>query len=213
MADVVPIPRKRATPRPKLVHQFLVVLCGTDPLVWRRLHVPERYSFWDLHVAIQDAMGWLDYHLHEFRLLDPAERMVSIGIPTEDDPEDRPVVPGWTEPLSRYFDRRRWESPPAMYAYDFGDNWQHVLVHEGFESPDDDRSYPRCVGGEGRCPPEDCGGVHGYAEFLQVIADPEHEEHEATLQWAGGHFDPEAFDPTAVKFDNPKKRWKKAFGP
>ncbi len=47
---------KRST-RPKLVHQFLIVLSGTDPLVWRRLQVPERYSFWDLHVAIQDSIG------------------------------------------------------------------------------------------------------------------------------------------------------------
>ena len=93
VADVVSIPKKRAAPRPKLVHQFLIVLSGTDPLVWRRIQVPERYSFWDLHVAIQDA-GWLDYHLHEFQLLDAAEgRVVSIGIPTDDDPEDRPVVP------------------------------------------------------------------------------------------------------------------------
>ena len=57
-----------------------------------------------------------------------------------------------------------------------------MLVHEGFESADTDRSYPRCVAGEGRCPPEDCGGVHGYAEFLQIIANPYHEEHESTLQ-------------------------------
>ena len=70
----------RKAKRPKLVHQFLVVLSGTDPLVWRRIQVPEKYSFWDLHVAIQDAMGWLDYHLHEFRLLDAAERnVVSIA--------------------------------------------------------------------------------------------------------------------------------------
>ena len=40
------------------VHQFLVVLANTDPLVWRRIKVPDGYSFWDLHVAIQDAMGW-----------------------------------------------------------------------------------------------------------------------------------------------------------
>ena len=92
MARVVPIrkPTKRQ-PRTKLVHQFLVVLSGTDPLVWRRIQVPEKYSFWDLHVAIQDAMGWLDYPLHEFRLLDAAqERLVSIGIPTDDDPQDHP---------------------------------------------------------------------------------------------------------------------------
>jgi hypothetical protein len=67
--------------RRKLVHQFLVVLAGTDPVVWRRIQVPERYSFWDLHVAIQDAMGWLGYHLHEFRLVDAREReVVSIWI-------------------------------------------------------------------------------------------------------------------------------------
>jgi hypothetical protein len=104
LANVVPIPIKPAkrTPRPKLVHQSLVVLSGTNPLVWRRIQVPEKYSFWDLHVAIQDAMGWLDYHLHEFRLLDAAEQnVVSIGIPTEDDPDDRPVVPGWKVPLSK----------------------------------------------------------------------------------------------------------------
>ena len=109
-------------------------------------------------------------------------------------------------------DRRGRHAPPAVYAYDFGDDWQHVLVHEGFESADGDGSYPRCVAGEGRCPPEDCGGVHGYAEFLQIIADADHQEHESTLRWAGGSFDPEAFDPAAVKFDNPKKRWRKAFG-
>ena len=88
--------------RSKLVRQFLVVLSGTDPLVWRRLQVHERYSFWDLHVAIQDAMGWLDYYLHEFRVPDrPEKQVVSIGLPTDDDPENRPVIPGWAVHLSR----------------------------------------------------------------------------------------------------------------
>jgi hypothetical protein len=64
--------RKSPAVRPRLVSQFLIVLPRTDPLVWRRIQVPESYSFWDLHVAIQDAMGWLDYHLHEFA--DPRKR-------------------------------------------------------------------------------------------------------------------------------------------
>jgi hypothetical protein len=83
--------------------------------VWRRFQVPERYSFWDLHVAIQDAMGWLGYHLHEFRLLDARERhVVSIGIPTDEDPENRPVRAGWEVRLSQFFERRAWHAPPAM---------------------------------------------------------------------------------------------------
>lgn len=79
-------------------------------------------------------MGWLDYHLHEFRLLDADEkRVVSIGIPTDDDSEDRQVIPGWQVPVSRFFETRGWHAQ-ATYANDLGDDWEHVLVHEGMES-------------------------------------------------------------------------------
>jgi pRiA4b ORF-3-like protein len=210
----IPAQRKSAarTKRPTLVHQFLVVLSGTDPLVWRRIQVPETYSFWDLHVAIQDAMGWTDSHLHEFRLLDPDERrIVSIGIPTDDDPEERPVVPGWEVPLSTYFEVRPWHALPVLYAYDFGDDWEHVLVHEGMESAEPSLKYPKCLAGARRCPPEDCGGVHGYVEFLEIIANPKHPEHDMTMRWAGGSYGPDAFEPKDVVFDDPRKRWKIAF--
>jgi hypothetical protein len=209
-------PTKKGTRRrqkPAVVHQFLVALTGTNPLVWRRVQVPERYSFWDLHVAIQDAMGWKDYHLHEFRLFDEAtQTLVSIGIPTGEEPQDRPVIAGWDVPVSRFFGQRSWHEPPATYAYDFGDDWQHVLVHEGLEPAEDSPSYPRCIAGEGRCPPEDCGGVHGYAELLATMADLDREDREQILDWAGGEFDPKAFDPTAVTFDDPQRRWRNAFG-
>jgi hypothetical protein len=198
--------------RPELVHQFLIVLTGTDPLVWRRIQVPERYSFWDLHVAIQDAMGWLDYHLHEFRLPDARDKQdVSIGIPTDEDPADGPVLPGWEVSLSRFFDRHTLHAPTATYTYDFGDEWQHVVVYEGMEPAEEALSYPRCIGGARRCPPEDCGGVHGYAEFLKIIANPRHPEYKSMLRWAGGKYDPDAFDPGAIVFDNPRKRWQNAF--
>ena len=113
--------------------------------------------------------------------------------------------------VSRFFRQQGWHERPATYAYDFGDDWQHVIVHEGLEPADDLFTYPRCVAGEGRCPPEDCGGVHGYAVVRAAIADPGHEEHAQMLEWAGGQFDPGAFDPAAVRFDDPKQRWRKAF--
>ena len=215
MAKVVAMrraPTKRRS-RPKLVHQFLVVLTGTDPLVWRRLQVPQTYSFWDLHVAIQDAMGWLDYHLHEFRLLDmSAQQVLSIGIPDDEEFADRVVLPGWQVTLSSIFDQRsNGLTLPLSYTYDFGDDWEHVLVHEGFETADDEHEYPRCISGSGRCPPEDCGGVHGYADLLQILSDPKHPEYKTMRQWAGGPIQPQAFNPAAVKFDDPKKRWRRAF--
>lgn len=218
MTNVVRIPTtKKSSPRsarPTLVRQFLIVLQETDPLVWRRIQVPARYTFWDLHVAIQDAMGWQDCHLHEFRLVDATESVIaSIGLPSdEDDPADRPTLPGWTIPLATFFDRRALHSPPAVYAYDFGDDWRHTLIDEGLQPTTPGASYPRCLAGGGRCPPEDCGGVDGYASLLDTLGNPRHPEHKAMLEWAGGPIDPQAFDPSAMTFDNPKRRWKQAFG-
>lgn len=127
--------------------------------------MPENYSFSGLHVAIQDANGLAGLPLHEFRLLDATERHVrSIGIPTDGYPSDRPVMPGWQMPLSKLFDQRNWHAPPATYAYDFGDDWRTSSCTKTSCQPTMDTSYPRCVAGEGRCPPEDCGGVHGDTE-------------------------------------------------
>src|SRR5438094_7259990 len=95
MAKRPPVPRKSKRSEPESVHQFLIVLSGTDPLVWRRIQVPLTYSFWDLHVAIQDAMGWLDYHLHEFRLLDATDTIQTIGIPIDEEPDQQPRTPSW----------------------------------------------------------------------------------------------------------------------
>ena len=106
---------------------------------------------------------------------------------------------------------RPWHALSAVYAYDFGDDWEHLLVHEGMEPEESALAYPRCASGARRCPPEDCGGVHGYADFLETIANPRHPEHASMKQWAGGAYDPDAFDPTAVVFDDPRKRWKQAF--
>jgi hypothetical protein len=89
-------PTKRRVPD-DWVHQFLIVLPNTDPLIWRRIQVPESYSFWDLHVAIQDAMGWLDYHLHEFRVVldSKSGRIGRFGIPVDDMLEQPPLQPDW----------------------------------------------------------------------------------------------------------------------
>ena len=61
--------------------------------------------------------------------------------------------------------------------------------------PSDGGAYPRCVAGAGACPPEDVGGTYGYAEFLKVIRDARHPEHDAMVAMGGGSFDPHAFSP------------------
>ena len=195
---------------PKRIYQFKITLKGIAPPIWRHIQVPETYSFWDLHVAIQDAMGWLDYHLHVFLMRRKHSRTVTeIGIPHEyalmDDPE---TLPGWETPISDYF---RDLGASADYEYDFGDGWLHEILLEGILLREKGGKYPRCIDGARACPPEDCGGVHGYSQMLEVLADPDDEEHESMLEWLGGKYDPQEFAPGKVKFDNPKTRWKRAF--
>jgi len=67
------------------VYQFRITLEEIEPDIWRVIQVPETYNFWDLHVAIQDAMGWQDCHLHEFILINPLTgKKTRIGIPSEE---------------------------------------------------------------------------------------------------------------------------------
>lgn len=199
----------RHAAKPALIFQFLVVLSGTDPLVWRRIQVPASYTFWDLHVAIQDSMGWMDCHLHEFIVADHRRNSITrIGLPGEDMDEEADGLVGWSVGIAEHM------GPgvgPFRYNYDFGDNWNHVVEFEDF-GMDDGAAYPRCLDGAGACPPEDVGGLPGYAEFRQAIADRRHPEHEAMLEWVGGPFDPGDFDPEAVVFSDPKLRWEIAFG-
>ncbi len=97
------------------VYQFKLALIGVEPPIWRRIQVPETYSFWDLHVALQDAMGWLDYHLHVFRVARPgAVEVEHIGIPDDDPFEgEKPTLPGWEIPISRYFARAGTSVPTS----------------------------------------------------------------------------------------------------
>jgi len=80
------------------------------------------------------------------------------------------------------------------YDYDFGDNWEHIVAVEKTFAPVAGQTYPACVDGKRNCPPEDCGGVWGYAELLEILADPAHPEREERLEWLGEDFDPEEFD-------------------
>lgn len=191
------------------VIQFKVTLKTVKPSIWRRIEVPALYTFWDLHIAIQDAMGWLDYHLHAFRVRSALGKLDEIGIPDDDAFEGEPLfLPGWKVRVADYLYQ---VGARAAYEYDFGDSWVHELRIEAIGPRASRVKYPRCVAGAGRCPPEDCGGPHGYAELLATIRDPNHEDHESMLEWLGGPIDPAAFEPSAVRFDNPAKRWKIAF--
>jgi len=189
------------------VYQFKITLTGSKPSIWRRILVPSNYSFWDLHVAIQDSMGWLDYHLHMFEMKNSTtNRKVEIGIPDEDDKIfSRVVLPDHKEKISKYFNTNNRN---ARYEYDFGDSWIHTIKFEKILPASIGERYPQCIDGKMACPPEDCGGIGGYYNLLSVLSDPKNEEYDEMIEWSGGEFNPEIFDLKAVSFDDPKERFK-----
>ena len=185
------------------VYQFKITLKGIRPPVWRRIQVPETYTFWDLHVAIQDSMGWTDTHLHHFAIKNPLTgRREEIGIPDDDFMEVK-IRPGWKRKIVNYFSS---QNDKAEYVYDYGDNWEHSIRLEKTLPRKESIVYPVCTGGARACPPEDCGGIWGYNEFLEAIMDPGHEKHEEMPEWSGGDFDPEGFNRDEIVFDDPQKR-------
>jgi hypothetical protein len=160
-----------------------ITLDEVVPSVWRRLLVPGSVRLGKLHDMFQSAMGWTDSHLHSFTIGDQLYGMHFDDYP-EDEIDERKVTV-----LRAIGEHRRF-----AYEYDFGDSWGHeVVVEEATRSPLG-LKYAVCIDGQNACPPEDCGGVGGYAELLEVLADPGHEDHDHFTQWVGGSFDPTLFD-------------------
>jgi len=167
------------------IYQLKVTLKHIRPPIWRRVQVPGDIGLAALHGVIQTAMGWDDYHLYAFTV---------DGEPYYQDRETAMEIGGRIIGRTRLNQVVTREKAHFLYEYDFGDDWEHEILVEKIVPAEPGIQYPRCLAGKRACPPEDVGGVWGYEQFLEAIANPDDEEHDDLLQWAGGEFDPEAFD-------------------
>jgi Plasmid pRiA4b ORF-3-like protein len=190
---------KAVTPQraagPKYIHRVKATLRGAKPPIWRRFEVTSDTTLQRLHRVIQIGFEWQDYHLHVF---DTAAGR--YGIPDPDGELD--IRNDANKKLSAVAD---WPGDRIRYTYDFGDWWELDIVVEAVLPAEAGLRYPRCTGGRRAAPPEDCGGVWGYADLLNILADPRHEEHQARLEWLGiqtaAEFDSGAFDSHVVNLD------------
>ena len=185
-------PPKTKKPKTKAdshtVYQFKITLLGSMPPIWRRIQVAD-CTLDKLHEHIQTAMGWTNSHLHQFEIKgkrygDP--ELIVDGF------DDSNCVDSTRTRISRILPKtgKRFR---FTYEYDFGDGWDHEILFEGCPQKEPGRKYPLCVEGERACPPEDVGGIGGFYEFLEALADPKHDQHDEFMEW-GGEFDPEKFD-------------------
>jgi hypothetical protein len=178
------------------IYQFKVALIGINPPIWRRVQVAGNYTLAQLHRILQVVMGWENYHLYMFRI-----DSKKYGPPDPDGVDDLGLV-----------DAKRIRLAAVMpsvgttftYMYDYGDDWEHELLLEATLMPEPTVTYPHCLAGERRCPPEDVGGIAGYADHLEVMFDPNHAEHEERMMWRGP-FDAEEFSVEKVNQELAKK--------
>lgn len=167
------------------VCQLTVTLDGIEPPIWRRPVVPAWFTLDKVHDVLQTALGWTNSHLHMFRFGD--ER---VGTPYElGDLDETYTRSGRIVHVGDLVARghRRVE-----YEYDFGDGWTHTIEIDDVR--DEEGLSLACLDGARACPPEDCGGVHGYQRLLEILFDPTHQEFEDSRHWVGPAFDPERFD-------------------
>jgi hypothetical protein len=179
------ITRKNST-----VYQLKVSLRDIQPPIWRRIQVWDNTKLPRLHRIIQLLFNWEDYHLHDF----VAGRRV-YSVPDADDAfNERKVMDEQAVPINRLAQR---VGDTFDYLYDFGDDWRHEILLEAILLAEPGAFYPRCIAGARNGPPEDAGGTGGYANYLEALADLNHDEHENMLAWRGP-FDSEAFSVDSV---------------
>ncbi len=152
-----------------VTYRVRIDLEGTDPALWRRLELASDLFLDQVHDIIQVAFGWTDSHLHRF-----ASGPDRFGAQTEHflcpfdvDEGDTGIPAGHVrldEVLAEPGDR-------LFYSYDYGDDWQHVIVLEAVLPVAQGSGLAVCTGGFRRGPAEDCGGTDIY-QLIEAAADP-----------------------------------------
>jgi hypothetical protein len=168
-----------------------IELRDTDPLIWRQVEVPTSITLKVLHDIVQAVMGWFDYHLWEFTI-----GKQRFGQPMDG---DRGTEPRIEAAKVRLRDVLKSRQTSIDYIYDFGDSWEHRLTVTDVRAGEPGVSYPCYIGGERNGAPEDCGGIPGFYELLEVLADPKHPDHADAKKWSAD-YDPNAFDELPIKY-------------
>jgi hypothetical protein len=152
----------------------------TKPPVWRRVLVPETFTFHRFHQVIQAAFGWEDCHIYQFSEKESDSSEI-IAIPTDDSEWEVPVVDSKNKKLKDVFVK---EGKRFIYIYDLGDDWVHKIVLEKIIN--DNKKKAACIDGKGACPPENCGGVWGYEDIKETfILFPQSQKAGNFRDWLG----------------------------
>ena len=157
-------------------YQLKITLKGTSPPVWRRIWIPADMTFRNLHEAIQYLFGWMDYHLYDFEIAREHVKILCDDGEAFEFERDT-VFKDMDTPLHTYLK----EKMKLVYTYDYGDNWEHVILVE--KQSEEAQSQIRLLKWKQDNLAEDAGNVDGYQEIVAKAADETNEEHEKMKNW------------------------------
>ena len=130
-----------------------IVIEDTHPPVWRRVIIPERITFQELHEVIQVLFGWEDMHLHEFVIPSDRIRLISKEAELHGTFFEEETL------IDSFFKKYKW----IRYIYDFGDEWRHKINIEKIDEEYQGRNAVLMkVKGDNFL--EDSGGIWGMDE-------------------------------------------------
>ncbi len=159
-------------------YQLKITINNSKPPIWRRCIVPAGLSFSQLTLVMHTVMGWCGYHLSEYSF-----RNMEVALLEEPEDTFMGFSPMMELNASEYLiDEFFDEVKSFTYTYDFGDDWSHRVQIEKVIY-DYEHDYPVVLKFKGDTPPEDCGGIWGYYELLDVVDNPQHPEHDEVSEW------------------------------
>jgi len=185
------------------VYQFKLFLKGTKPPIWRRIQVPDNYSFKDLHVAIQDVMDWVVYagSSYAFHIAKS-----STGLPETISCSCYGFAQyaGIHEPVKRIADYFSLSNAKADYTSKHESSWSFTIELEEILTAGKFEIYPICIAGKMASPPEDCGGAIKYQQMIKTINESSSGRKRKALKAYqsvfGDDFNPDYFDGDNVFF-------------
>lgn len=186
--EILPIPKSDGFI--EKIFEFKITLQGIDnPIIYRTIQVPSNFTFYDLHLVIQNAFNWHDAHLFEFMI---KNKQIADY---EDEFMEENILPSREILLEDEFKRK---SQKALYIYDFGDHWEHEIILKKSFKPEEGKKYPLCIEAQGNTPPEDVGGVWGFEDFKKIMQDKNHPEYLEMKEWYDHDYDANACSVDAI---------------
>ena len=190
------LPKQKFIGTSKREFHIRIKLNNAPVNIWRELVVPSNITLELLAFVLIDAMGWKHEHLYQYRgkdnilyknsreIKESANSFMVFLSRAQYQNSEKTTLEMVLQPKAaskqaqndarissaeHKQNRPTAKSERLKFEYDYGDSWEHDLWVKGARDyAAGEEPVIKLLKAHGECPPEDCGGVWGYAELLEL---------------------------------------------